>query len=152
MSGRVDRFWAKVEKSGGGQACWPWTASRTKKGYGKASAAGGGWDLAHRVSWLLAKGSIPRGMHVLHRCDNRACVNPRHLFLGTNDDNIADMLKKKRHQHGEHHYDAKLTDRRVRAIRRAVAAGAIQAAQARKYGVCNMTINRIVHRKIWKHI
>ena len=76
--------------------CWIWTASLLTKGYGRIGVKEGYTESAHRVSWLLHKGPIPEGMHVLHHCDVRPCVNPGHLFLGTDVDNIEDCLKKGR--------------------------------------------------------
>jgi hypothetical protein len=91
------RFWAKVDKRGPDD-CWEWTGAAIAKGYGKISRGprGGGQLAAHRVSWILAKSEIPDGQMVLHRCDNRLCVNPSHLFLGTNTDNMRDMVSKGR--------------------------------------------------------
>jgi len=85
------RFWAKVDQSG---ECWTWTASQTG-GYGLIGTPKGN-DRAHRVSWVMANGPIPDGLHVLHTCDNPLCVRPDHLFLGTNEDNIMDRIKKGR--------------------------------------------------------
>jgi hypothetical protein len=89
------RFWAKAtpEPNSG---CWLWTASLRPNGYGMFGIAAGSVQSAHRVAWELVNGPIPDGLHVLHRCDVRACVNPSHLFLGTRFDNMQDMIAKGR--------------------------------------------------------
>lgn len=89
------RFWRHVDKSGD---CWVWTARRAKgsKGYG-LTTIGRVTVKAHRLSWQLANGPIPSGLHVCHRCDNPPCVRPDHLFLGTHQDNMADKVRKGRH-------------------------------------------------------
>lgn len=88
------RFWVKVER-GGEDACWQWLARKHEGGYGDFRL-GGGHVRAHRFSYELAHGAIPKGMFVLHRCDNPGCVNPSHLFLGTFEDNSSDMVSKGR--------------------------------------------------------
>jgi hypothetical protein len=88
------RFDSKYVKADSG--CWNWTASRTRDGYGKMSVAGK-TVASHRASWLLNHGDIPDGLFVLHECDNRLCVNPNHLFLGTTSDNMVDCILKGRH-------------------------------------------------------
>lgn len=94
----VKRFWAKVRKTDG---CWEWTGSRDRKGYGRLSI-GSRLDGskrphgAHRIAWVLARGSIPNGLSVLHHCDNPRCVRPDHLWLGTIADNNRDMFAKGR--------------------------------------------------------
>lgn len=84
--------WSFPEPNSG---CWLWTGSLNKSGYGETTWKGK-LELAHRTSWALNKGQIPNGLQVLHRCDNRICTNPDHLFLGTNYDNVLDKISKKR--------------------------------------------------------
>ena len=90
----VDRFHEKYERVPFG-ACWIWVGALDTDGYGMI-AVGRGPKSAHRISWILKNGEIPDGKHVLHTCDNPACVNPDHLFLGTHSDNMKDGVKKGR--------------------------------------------------------
>lgn len=87
------RFWSKVRK---GDGCWEWQAKRFDNGYGSFAVSRNKNQGAHRVAWELTNGPIPAGMSVLHHCDNRPCVRPDHLFLGTQLDNMRDMLAKGR--------------------------------------------------------
>jgi len=154
------RFFSKVDKDGptvthvdGLGPCWLWTAA-TADGYGYVSV-GGRMLLAHRLSWKIHNGPIPAGMCILHRCDVPACVNPAHLFLGTQLDNIRDRDAKKRHvpSPGEHHGRAKLTDAKVVEIRTLYAMGGVsQRALAKRFGVAHSRISDIVLRKRWGHI
>ncbi len=92
-AGLIDElFWPNVRR---GSGCWGWTALRHRDGYGITSRTLGRIR-AHRLSWQIHNGPIPRGMHVLHRCDNPPCVRPDHLFLGTHADNMADKIRKGR--------------------------------------------------------
>jgi hypothetical protein len=91
----MNRFWNKVNIPSLSD-CWEWQGSKNKHGYGHFKYKRK-THRAHRISWTLIKGEIPEGMCVLHRCDNRLCVNPFHLFLGTNQDNMDDKMKKNRH-------------------------------------------------------
>jgi hypothetical protein len=90
----AERFWARVEKSG---ECWLWTGARLQKGYGSIRIANRAFS-THRVAMALNGAIPPDDMAVLHRCDNPPCVRPEHLFLGTQADNMADMIKKGRYQ------------------------------------------------------
>ena len=145
------RFFNKFRKADG---CWNWLANKCN-GYGQLSRGRKMPPIsAHRVSWIIYRGPIPEGMWVLHQCDNRACVNPDHLFLGTAQDNTNDMMKKGRDGHGccygETAYNHKLTEDVVLQIRSSV--GVKQRDLAKRFGVCQRVIFDIIHRKIWRHI
>ena len=161
----AERFWERVNKAGPVirpelGPCWQWTGGRTASapfGYG-ITEINGRRTKTHRVSWELTHGALPprdghHGTCVLHRCDNRLCVNPDHLFLGTNLDNIRDRDAKGRHAdfRGEKHPIARLTEDDVRAIR---VTGNLQtrASLARQYGVTQTHIRHILLRKTWRHV
>lgn len=132
--------------------CWHWRGSVNRLGYGCFNF--GGETKAHRVSWMMSNGKIPVGAHVLHRCDNRQCVNPDHLFLGTHADNMRDREAKGRaNRHstsGEDNPMATLTWQQVQEIRGMVDSGERQVDVCRKFGVSPMTVSRIVRRETWK--
>lgn len=143
----ADRFWPKVRR---GEGCWEWTASTTSGGYGQL-ASGGGVTYgtpkplpAHRVSWELHFGPIPEGMEVCHRCDNRICVRPDHLFLGTHSENVADMVAKGRSP------NRKLTADEVSEIRRLHSEGYSARRLARDFGLDKVNILKIVRGEHYK--
>lgn len=151
-------FWSKVNKHGPKlpgmrSRCWPWKQSTNNHGYGQYWQ-GGKLTLAHRVAWQLTSGPIPAGLMVCHRCDNRACCNPAHLFVGTDQDNVQDMLAKGgavgAPVFGEANGAAKLTDDQVQDIRHRLQLRQSQASIARLYGVDQTTVSRINLGRCWK--
>lgn len=135
--------------------CILWTGNVHCKGYGTINADNRRSQplLAHRVAWELAHGPVPEGLHVLHRCDVRLCVNAaEHLFLGTIVDNNADMVAKDRHARGERNRHAKLTPELVREIRRRAAAGEFHRVIASSVNVTRACVSNIVRREQWKHV
>jgi hypothetical protein len=178
MTGLRERFLKKVipEPNSG---CWLWIGGSFKSGYGTVYVGGGRsaprYEQAHRLSWKLFRGPIPAGDHhgttcVCHSCDNPACVNPDHLFLGSHADNMRDMAEKGRvvscrgDQHwsrfkpesvtrGSTHPLHKLTEDDVVAIREAHASGQVkQIDLARQYGVSAVLISRVIRRLAWPHV
>lgn len=150
------RFWRKVQKTDG---CWLWRGSADSQGYGQIREFGRRGRLlkTHRVSWVIANGSIPDGLNVLHRCDVPACVRPDHLFLGTLADNSQDAARKgrlvfQRHPErrpiGERGGGSRLTDAQAVEIRaRYAAGGCSQPSLAREYGVSQAAIWYVLHRR-----
>jgi HNH endonuclease len=146
-----DRFWRFVAKTEP-NSCWPWLKG-TLNGYGRFNFNDTRM-LAHRYAWTITHGPIPDGLDVLHACDNPPCCNPAHLFLGTHQDNMADMMQKGRHRtgHGERNANTKFTDDVIRLIRAESARGISRRQLARQLKVHHSTINRIVSRQVWKHV
>jgi len=142
----VDRFNDKIFYSVDG--CWYWTGTTFNTGYGKIGVRNKQLT-THRLSYILNKGEIINGLQVLHKCDNRLCVNPEHLFLGTIQDNMKDMVIKGRQNKakGENHGHAKLTNDQVFQIRNATGH---QKDIAKKYDVTQQTISKIKNHKHYK--
>ena len=144
------RFHSYVWKNRGPNACWTWDGRKSWHGYGLFYIQVRNPRIevmAHRLAWELANNrKIPAGMLICHHCDNPACVNPAHLFLGTHADNTADMLAKGRHRAIAR---SKLTPTQVIAIRNDPRR---QTVIAKEYGVDNTTIRAIITGKSWKHL
>lgn len=151
----VDRFWSRVDTSGGPDACWPWTRGQLAGGYGSFRFSDRNHG-AHRVSWTLTHGGIPEGMCVCHHCDNPPCCNPRHLFLDSNEGNIADRVAKSRTRTGAScgsaHGMSRLTEAAVLEIRSRDRHIATVKELAVKHGVSETCIRDAHRGKTWKHV
>lgn len=150
------RFWDKVNKCGPLHPklgrCWEFVTAKRCKGYKMLSVKSGEY-LAHRISWTLHNGPIPDGVKVLHHCDNRGCVNPSHLFLGSLQDNMDDMVSKGRSMKGSKSPTSKLTEVKVKEIRRLYATGKhTQQELADSFGVNQTNIGFIIRRRSWTHV
>lgn len=157
----TDRFFKKTAVCG---ECLEWVSFKAPSGYGHFMVWGAPWR-AHRVAWIIANGPIPQGMHVLHTCDNPACVKVEHLFLGTHAQNMDDMAKKGRAcrrvgprppfrvAKGSSNGSSKLTEEQVTQMRADYSVGGITQKQlGRKYGVSQSLAAMIVLKKIWTHV
>lgn len=148
-----ERFWQKVDKSGGESACWPWSGARHPKGYGNFMATRRMTRIAHRLAYLLAHGELPSDKMVCHSCDNPACCNPAHLFLGSAKENSQDMVKKMRSPHGERQGHTRLSQREVQAIHRLNAMKRLtQREIGEAFGISQQTTNAIINKRNWKYI
>ncbi len=127
--------------------CIEWRFAMHKTGYGRSGA-----DLAHRAAYAIVNGGIPEGAWILHRCDNRPCINPRHLFLGDRRANIDDMVAKGRSVRGVKQHRAKLDPEKVRLIRWLYAEGVGQRELGRQFGVSQSTIRPLLIGKTWAHV
>ena len=149
-----ERFWEKA-KTGSAEECWEWTASTYSNGYGHIGLGRGlGGALAHRMAWVLTQGPIPDGQYVCHRCDNPRCVNPAHLFLGSQGDNMRDAKQKGRvsggRMPGDKNPNAKLSPSQVIAIRKRYAQRDVyQSCLAEEYGVSQAQISSICRGESW---
>jgi hypothetical protein len=160
MQSLIDRFWSKVQKTDG---CWLWLACRSNRYGAFKPAPDQPMCRAHRMAWQLTNGPIPDGLSVCHHCDTPTCVNPAHLFLGTQSDNLRDMAAKQRGR-GKVNAPAcivpppknfnakKLSADDVRTIRARHASGERVTALARAFLVSHPAIVRIVQRRTWQSV
>lgn len=141
--------------------CWLWTGAADPNGYGHIRAGGKKMPQvgAHRVAWELANGTIPDGLFVCHRCDNPACVNPAHLFLGTSGDNMRDKVRKGRcgdtraHRvaRGSGHHKAKLNEETVVDVKRLLSEGRLtQKEIGRRFGISQTAVHYINIGRNWR--
>lgn len=150
-----DRFWVRVEKRASNE-CWPWIGKKKNK---QARAVfyirDGRWISASRFAWFLTYGISPNKDQVIrHTCDNPACVNPSHLLIGTQAENVADMWRRNRGRpaKGEKHPKAKLTAEKVVSIRNAYKNGGVILRIAKEHGVSWTAIKHIIDRRNWGHV
>lgn len=148
----IARFWSKVDRRGPDE-CWLWQASTQTSGYGQMNLGRGRVWLAHRFSFLVSRGNIPKGLFVCHTCDVRNCVNPGHLFLGTPADNAADMARKRRGKGcprpGTSNPACKLSTDSVLSI---FFSTKTQRESAREHGVSQRLVQMIKSGKKWSTV
>jgi len=145
-----ERIESKVEKIPEA-GCWIWMGATQVRGYGELISHNRK-HLAHRASYEVFVGPIPEGMNVCHSCDNVYCVNPAHLFLGTQKQNLEDMAKKKRSTIGERNPRSKLTNDEVERIRFGVSLGVSDPMLATLFNVSRQTIQSIRTKRRWKNV
>lgn len=146
----VERFWGNVVKT---ESCWLWTGKNknSRTGHGRLRV-NKRTVVASRFSWEIHKGPIPEGLKVLHHCDVGACVNPKHLYLGTLSDNAKDMFKRLRRDiKGENNGRSKLSKDQVLEILRRYRKG-LGPTLAKEFRVSDSTILAIIKGKLWKHL
>lgn len=133
--------------------CWNWSGSKNRKGYGALSIKNK-HSIAHRESYKVFKGKIPNGMHVCHSCDNPSCINPDHLWLGTNKDNNNDKMEKGRFKpnYGNNNGNSKLTKNDVIEIKQKINQGYDLVEISKQYNVTPENIYSIKNNKTWRHV
>lgn len=141
-----DRFWSKVDKT---PKCWQWNGAVDSSGYGICTIGGKNYS-THRLSWQWANGkAVPKGLVLLHKCDEPRCCKPGHLILGTGNENVADRVKKNRSARGKGNGRARLTERDVKKIKKLRQKGWTEKGIALLYGVGRSTISHILRGNTW---
>lgn len=147
-------FWAKVDKTSSPKGCWLWTGALQRDGYAHFGQ-NAKTRSAHRYAYEQLVGPIPDGLDLLHSCDDRACVNPAHMWTGTHQENMLDAKAKGRHAHGER-AKSKLTEAQVREIKRDYVAVHCHKTNskelAERYGVSTAAISAIIRGDAWGHV
>lgn len=144
----IRRFWKRVNKSGP-NGCWIWTGARNSLGYGAIMIKRKHW-LSHRISYALLCGSPDPKLMLCHHCDNKACVNPSHMFLGTSKDNLADAAKKGRTARGQRHSMHKLNENEVLNIRELSSCGKSAIDISKLFNISYTHAWSITKRKVWR--
>lgn len=152
----LNRFWKGVNKQGAIQphkpeigCCWQWCNGR---GWYGVVCFNGKTFRSHRISWIIHNGQIPKGLWVLHKCDNKGCVRPDHLFLGTRKDNESDKISKGRQARGDKNYQCRLKESEVVEIRQRRNRGETLQSIADRFHITKQAVWRIVHLLNWKHV
>ena len=153
--GVAEKFWSRVDRSGGEDSCWEFSGWKNKSGgHGLVNVGGGKFLGAHRLAWVLTNGEISDGLCVCHQCDNPPCCNPKHLFLGTNLENWDDMRRKGRARggklHGATNRNSRFTESQVQEIRKLYSEGKPQSEIGKLYGVGQTTISYLLRG--WRHV
>lgn len=147
---RIRNFYKHFSQS---EDCWEWTACRDRDGYGIFNMGELGENFrANRASWIIHNGPIPKRMMVLHKCDNRPCVNPKHLFLGTNDENMKDMVNKGRAARGVKNVNSKITEHHAFMIKHLSLAGNRICDIMKQLSLPRKTVEHVVYGNTWKHV
>lgn len=135
------------------KSCWEWQKSKSKQGYGQCGFLGK-VHLAHRISWKVFNGDLYPNILVLHKCDNPSCVNPEHLFLGTDKDNVMDSILKNRFHRakGEQHHFSKYSTAQIREARLLKEKGLTYRVISEKTGIALKSLSGIINRKAWKSV